>query len=124
MNTARLGSVTVDIGPDWTVTRIGALSVAAAPEDSPAYALLARQLGYGSDTARLCVDHELMHSAPSHWLGLEASPTLARVAVCPDAPATDVTRLEECAVLAVQAFARAVGVDLVGLLCGTSGDGL
>lgn len=116
---ADFGAVRVQCGPDWTCThdaRTGR-TVFGAPEPTPAYALLARQIGYGADTARMCVDHELMHSALAHLLGLPASPTLTRVAVDPAAPATDLTRLEEMAVLAVQAYALQAGVDLVTLFC-------
>lgn len=106
------GDVGFTYGDSWAVTVINGRAVAAAAEPTPAYALLARQIGYGSDVDRMCVDHELVHNLLAHAIGLAASPTLARVAVDRDAPATDLTRLEEIAVLAVQAYALEAGVNL------------
>ena len=47
----------------------------ARPEDTPEYLATARRLGYGDDTAQLCVEHELTHSLLAYLAHL-ADPTL------------------------------------------------
>jgi hypothetical protein len=93
-----------------TVSRYPWGEVPARPQPNDGYRLRAIELGYGEDTALLSREHELTHHLLAHWLGLAASPTLAAVA----RGTTDAHwRLEEAAVLAVQAFARAKGLSLV-----------
>jgi hypothetical protein len=86
--------------------------VPAWPQDDEAYRARAFELGYGADTALMSREHELMHHLIAHWLGLPLSPTLAAVA---SGSVDDDWRLEEAAVLAIQAFARAKGINLVDL---------
>ncbi|WP_342643461.1 hypothetical protein [Rhodoligotrophos ferricapiens] len=57
-------------------------------------------------------DHEATHHLLATWLGLPHSPTLYGVAAKQTYPDW---MLEEAAVLAIQAFARANGVDLTTL---------
>lgn len=84
--------------------------VPAAPEDSDKYRATAESVGYGGDTARLCLEHELIHHALSDWLGIR-SPTLERVSQGQTDP-TWINQCEEEAVLAVQRFANAAGISL------------
>lgn len=87
--------------------------VLAYPQDTPAYRQRAREHGYGRETAAMSRDHELCHSLLSHWLGLPRSAALFSVAVGENAGRLG--QLEETAVMAVQALAKAAGVDLVQL---------
>lgn len=88
--------------------------VVAAPEPTASYRAQAERLGYGTDSMRMCVDHEVLHSALAAWLGLSESPTLGRVAR--GQGDSDLTGMEEDAVLALQRFANAAGVDLLARL--------
>jgi hypothetical protein len=112
MRTLRIGSTEIDLHDDGlTVTRLadGAEIPARAQEDN-AYIERALLLGYGTDTAAMSREHEVCHSLLAAWLGLPESPTLRGVA---DGSFWPHWHLEEAAVLAIQAFARAAGVDLV-----------
>jgi hypothetical protein len=68
--------------------------------------------GLGMTVAEMNRTHDLTHSLLAGWLGLPCSPTLHGIA-------TDATyehwQREEAAVLAIQAFAKAAGVDLMAL---------
>ena len=86
--------------------------VPACAEDNDAYRQTALEHGYGADTALLSREHELGHSLLAHWLGLQYSPTLRAVA---DGRAGEGDWREEAAVLAIQRFARARGIDLVAV---------
>jgi hypothetical protein len=88
------------------------VEIPATPHDTDAYRTTARDHGYGADTLALCQEHELMHVALAAWLGLPVSPTLQAVA---SGDVTPVADAEEAAVMAVQRYARAVGVDLWNL---------
>lgn len=88
--------------------------VVAAPEPTASYRAKAEGLGYGADSMRMCVEHEVTHSALAAWLGLPESPTLGRVAR--GQGDSVLTGLEEDAVLALQRFANAAGVNLLGRL--------
>jgi hypothetical protein len=81
-----------------------------APQDTAEYRARAAALGYGGDTLSSCRDHDLLHAALCAWLGLPESPVLRHSAE--GRGASDLTNLEEDAVLAVQRFARAAGIDL------------
>jgi hypothetical protein len=90
----------------------GGRRVLGMPIHDADYRATARKLGYGSNVARLNVEHELTHTLVAHWLGVPCSPVFRRVA-SGDHEADDLTRLEEGAVLAIQAYAVAIGLDLI-----------
>ncbi len=54
--------------------------VTATPEDSDPYRANAAALGYGTDTASLSRDHEILHTFLAEALGYGSSPTLWAVA--------------------------------------------
>jgi hypothetical protein len=56
-------------------------------------------------------DHDLAHTLLAYFLGMPCSPALRDVAM--GVAANDVHWLEEEAVLSLQKFARAMGIDLV-----------
>ena len=85
--------------------------IPAIPHDTDDYRATAERLGYGSETGRMCVEHELLHTALACWLGLLESPVMRSVAE-DEAPTDGITLLEETAVMAVQAYAVAAGVNL------------
>jgi hypothetical protein len=111
--TLKLAGAVIELHPSGlTVTRYGDRFVEAWPQDDAAYRSRALELGYGTDTARMSREHEIVHSLLAKWLGLPHSPTLwaiSRRDVDPN------WNLEEAAVLAVQAFAISQGIDLVKL---------
>lgn len=113
--TIQIGAVCIEVTPDLVTTTLpnGKL-VYGAPHDTPEYAEHARQRGYGDDVARSNRCHEVAHSLLAHLLGLECSPTFARLAEGLT-DATNLTRDEEGAVLALERYASRVGVDLVGV---------
>lgn len=107
----RFGPTTVEVWPDHTrIVFDDGSTVPGAPEDTDAYRDTAARYGYGNDTLQLCKDHEVMHIALCHWLGID-SPTMEIMRT--GGAASRLNGLEETAVLAVQHFARAAGVDLV-----------
>lgn len=109
-----VGRTVIEIWPDSTrVTLPDGSQVTAAPEDSDAYRRCASDHGYGDDTHRLCVEHEVAHALVPHLLGLPESPTLRVVAQ--GAAADLVTGCEEHAVLAFQLFCNVTGTDLLAL---------
>lgn len=115
MTPLRFGRTLVEHWPDSTRTLLpSGAGVVAAPQDADAYRATAARLGYGPDTLRMMRDHEALHSALAHLLGLPESPTLRRVA--DGAGDTELTGLEEQAVLAIAAFANAAGADLSAAL--------
>lgn len=87
--------------------------VIAAPEDNDAYRKTARDCGYGADTFRLCVEHETCHALIAEITCLAESPTMRGVAA--GRSATPLTDAEEGAVIAIQKFCRAAGIDLLAL---------
>jgi hypothetical protein len=108
----RIGHSTFEVWPDSLRTILpDGSQVTAAPEDTAAYRERARLMGYGDDTFRMSLDHELAHSLVADLLGLDESPALLRVAHG-EGPTAE-TNLEEDAVLALQRFAVAAGVDLL-----------
>lgn len=114
MRAVRLGGAEIELHDDGlTVTRYSARAVVeAAAQDSDEYRRRAQELGYGTDTARMSRDHEISHSLLAHWLGRPASPTLIEIA---HGRKWKHWRLEEAAVLALQAYAIAARVDLTAL---------
>lgn len=68
----RTGSVSTRF-PDGT-------SVPAVPHATEEYQATAARLGYGSDVAMLCREHELLHTIVMETLGFPHSPTLWAVA--------------------------------------------
>lgn len=84
--------------------------VPGEPEDTDSYRETAEKHGYGADTTALCIEHELMHVALAHWLGV-TSPTMD--ALTGNDPGIPIRQLEEAAVLAIQKYARALGISLV-----------
>jgi hypothetical protein len=111
MQSIALGAVAVEIHDGWTVTRFSdGQEVHALHGEQPGQADLAVRLGYRA-AAAMNREHDLGHSILAHALRLPHSPTLHDVAH--GRPATDLHAIEEEAVLALQRFARAAGVDLV-----------
>jgi hypothetical protein len=86
----------------------------AAPEDTNPYRATAQRLGYGPDTFRMMRDHEILHTAIAHLLGLPESPTLRGVAE--GKGPTPLTDLEEEVVCSLAKLARMVGIDLITAL--------
>lgn len=108
----QFAEVMVQIWPDAVVTILpDGQQIFAMAQDTDEYRATAERLGYGEDTCRMSRDHELTHSALAALLGLPESPTLGRVAR--GEGDSTLTGLEENAVLAIQAFANAAGIDLL-----------
>ncbi|GGD31338.1 hypothetical protein [Aureimonas glaciei] len=73
-------------------------------------------LGYDGDTDRMSLDHELVHLLLANWLGLPEPPTYRGIVEAKTGGTWwSGWRKEEAAVLAIQALAREVGVDIVAL---------
>jgi hypothetical protein len=99
-------------GSTRTITRFADGSIAYADHAvQPGQAERAAEIGYPSAEA-MNREHNLTHSLLAHWLGLDYSPTLHAVA---NGQRSAIWQAEESAVLAIQQFARAAGVDLVKL---------
>lgn len=106
----RLGQNAVLIGLESTATHFADGSVTEADHAAqPGQAKTAASIGYSSAEA-MNREHDLAHSLLAHWLGLDYSPTLHAVA---NGQRSAIWEAEESAVLALQRFARAAGVDLV-----------
>jgi hypothetical protein len=107
-----VGGALVELWKNGATTSIyhGVGAVSAVAHDTDEYRARAQSLGYGSDTARMSREHELTHHLLADLLGLPYSPTLHGVAA---QKIYERNNIEEAAVLAIQAFARAVDVDLV-----------
>ena len=107
--------------PSWgtLITWSDGTFVSGAPEDTDTYRKTALDYGYGTDTLALCRDHELLHVALCHWLGV-SSPVLNALRLRVDMVGVEIRILEEAAVLAVQRFAKAMGVDLRAELARTA----
>lgn len=89
--------------------------VPAAPQDNDEYRATAARLGYGTDTWRMCREHEIAHTVVCEAFGLPHSPTLWAVAHghkngIPDSPGE--MAAEEALVLAYQAWCLVRGVRL------------
>lgn len=107
-----IGLTTVELWPGVARTTLpdGAV-VMAAPHDTDEYRSRAYDLGYGDDTARMAVEHDLAHVLVAELLGLPESPALR--AAAGGSPPAWLTDREEHAVLALQLFANSAGVDLI-----------
>lgn len=111
MTVIRLGQNDIVISDGhYTVTRFADGSMAHANHEAqPGQTERAAELDYPSAEA-MNREHDLAHSLLAHWLGLDYSPTLHAVA---NGQRSAIWEAEESAVLALQRFARAAGVDLV-----------
>lgn len=115
-----LAGAVIELHPDGlTVTRYPDGTVDARPQSDETYSARAQALGYGSDTLAMSRDHEICHSLLAFWLGLPHSPTLMGVARGEHWPHW---QAEEAAILAVQRYARAAGVDLQDIAAKASED--
>jgi hypothetical protein len=124
MRRISFGPITVEVRADGTLIAFpDGSSVPGAPHDTKAYRATAEAHGYGADTLRLCQEHELLHIALCHWLGID-SPTMALLRGADGAGLQDLNPIEEAAVLAVQRLARAAGVDLVERMADLCGNEL
>lgn len=113
MHSLSFGDTLVEVFTDSTrITFSDGSTIFGAPEDTDSYRSTAMQHGYGEDTLRLCQEHEVMHIALCHWLGIH-SPTMTLLRHGDDESLHQLNCLEEAAVLAVQRFARAAGIDLI-----------
>jgi hypothetical protein len=114
--TIAIGPTTISIFPTSTLISFAdGRTVAGQPEDTAAYRATAFQHGYDEDTLRMWIDHEIIHIALAHWLGLADSPTMKAVRYDRLEDDHSLRQLEEIAVLAVQQYARAAGLDLLRL---------
>jgi hypothetical protein len=113
MTKITIADATVEVLPTGTLIKYadGTL-VPGEPEDTDTYRQTAQRYGYGSDTLGLCIDHEIVHVALGAWLGVD-SPTMRAVRQGHLDDDVALRRLEEAAVLAVQQYARAAGVNLI-----------
>lgn len=109
--TVAIGSSVVSVSRGWTETTFSdGSSLSARHDEQPGQRQTAAELGCSVE--RMNREHDLTHSLLAAWLGLGQSPTLYGVAVGEKYPLHD---LEEAAVLAIQRFAIAAGVDLLAL---------
>lgn len=110
--TFRFGEVTVTVdaseGITWTRLPDGGL-VPAEHREQEGQAELAAAHGYDS-AIEMNAHHDLGHSLLAHMVGLEASPTLQGVS---SKDHFKYWKVEEQAVLALQAFCKVAGVDLM-----------
>lgn len=93
---------TVRVLPGWIETTLpdGALIV-ARPNEGAEHVARARSLGYGSDVWAMTMEHDPTHAQLAHMLGLKESPALRQAS---RGETSELAGLEECAVLAIQAF--------------------
>lgn len=112
MTSYRLADCRIEVERNLVATTLPDGSVIeGAPHDTDAYRATARAQGYGDDVARMNRCHELGHSLVAHVLGLSTSPIFRRLAAGLTYE-TELTRAEEDAVLTLERFANALGVDL------------
>jgi len=108
-NTFLFGAVIVEVHNGWTVTRIpGFPDIVGRWDEQPGQAETAKTLGV--DVRKMNADHDLLHSAFAHMTGLDASMALLAAAGAPVNP--DVAAAEEAAVLALQKFLYAYGLNV------------
>ncbi len=117
MKRVRIGCTSIEIGHDYvTSTLMDGKVVEAMPHDTAEYAATAARVGYGGDLAAMNRDHELTHHLLADALGLVESPVMRAVAFGTwQHDPCGLLQLEEEAVLAVQRYARALKIDLIGL---------
>src|SRR5215213_9615400 len=84
--------------PDGTV-------VLGQPHETESYKETARSYGYGEDVGQLCTEHEVTHVALAHWLGF---PSQVMDMLRGKQSSIHLQELEENAVLAIQAYMRAI----------------
>jgi hypothetical protein len=105
-------------------TLAGGSEVMAVAGASATDVARAESLGYGGDTDRMSLDHELVHLLLASWLGLPEPPTYRGIVEAKEGGSWwSGWRKEEAAILAIQALAREVGVDIVALARRESGKG-
>lgn len=83
MITLTFGETTFNVYPEDRLCEtvfFDGTTVLAEPEDSASYRAFARDLGYGDDTWRLCVEHQMFHHLLAAADGRVVSPTLWAVA--------------------------------------------
>lgn len=73
----------------------------------------AQAAGYGDDVARFIRTHEVAHSLLAHWMGEVMSSSFARLANGKPDWAAD--RVEEVALMSLERYANARGIDLIEL---------
>jgi hypothetical protein len=112
MTLLRFGATTVQLA-DWgcTTTLPDGRIIHAAPQPGEGYAETARHLGYGPNVLAMTHEHDACHAALAHLVGLPVSPVLSTVAGRPIHGPVE-HGLEEDAAMALQRWARAIGVDL------------
>ncbi len=109
MTRLQIGSTVVTIGDGETVTHFAdGLTLSASHEEQPGQRETADKLGITVE--QMNAEHDAVHSMLATWLGLPHTPTLYGVVTKNYFPAHAV---EEEAVLAIQKWAAAAGVDLV-----------
>ncbi|MCR5875157.1 hypothetical protein LRS10_13745 [Phenylobacterium sp. J426] len=108
MRTLQFGRTRCLVGPSWVVTTLpSGAEVHAHPQNSEGQRQTAKRLGYGDDLAAMTRDHDPLHAALAEWLGMKASTALRHAAGEP--VSKGLADLEEAAVVAVQAYCRALG---------------
>lgn len=97
------GDTRVTVSSDGSVTVLpDGMRLVARPEPTGSYLMQSMRLGYGTDTARMCREHDYLHAKLCHALGLPCSPALA--AAARGLPIDALTGAEEDLVLAAQKF--------------------
>lgn len=104
----RHGGTEVRIGPAGVVTRLPSGDVIRARPNAES-AAMADRLGYGADVKALTSDHDPLHVWLANVCGLPSSAALSAVAA--HRSGDRLAALEEAAVLAVQAYCRAAGLQ-------------
>jgi hypothetical protein len=99
----------------WAENDLLGQTVSAVARHDAEQAAMARRLGYGEDVDAMTRDHDLLHALLADMLGLPCSLSLKLAAGLANADDRQLADIEEAAVLAVQEFVRAAGVDLVTL---------
>jgi hypothetical protein len=112
MTTLRFGNTRIEVFHDATRTTFedGSVLVAAA-EDTPQYTETALRNGYSADTVALSREHEIVHVALAHLLKTPSPSLLFEIGA--EHPELWLRQYEEDAVLAIQRYTRALGLDLV-----------
>lgn len=117
----RLAACEIHLTPEGVDTRLpDGASVLGHPHATASYLSTARAHGYGDDVARMNRTHETTHTLLAHILGLPCSPVFRRLA-SGDHEEDALLRAEEQAVLSLEAYANALGVDLIEVAKGWSG---
>lgn len=106
MKTLRIGNFVVTMNDGWSITSLPSGEIVDALHAlQPGQEEIAKELGMSVEEMNRT--HDLTHALLCHWLGLQTSPALTEGGHLGD--------LEEGAVLAIQAFAKAAGADLVAV---------